>query len=214
MREFLNEIRRPINISLVKGFLYSALIFVLGVALGVLSKKLDCTASNSLPIFLEVLDLRNFFSRMGVWLFFGVLISVFSKSPTRAAINILLFFIGMVGSYYLYTIFIAGFFPGSYMMIWITMTVISPFLAFICWYARGEGIVAVSISSIIIMLISRQTFAFGFWYFDIVNILELLVWIATIFVLYKSPKRAISITTIGFLLYLLTSQIHLFWGML
>ncbi|WP_159882096.1 hypothetical protein [Paenibacillus puerhi] len=175
---------------------------------------LDTTPSNLLPYFLEILDLRNFFSRMGVWIFLALVISVYSKSPVRSAINVFLFFVGMVGSYYLYTVLLAGFFPKSYMMIWIIMTCISPFLAFVCWYAKGKGIIAFSISSIIFMLISRQAFAFGFWYFDIRNNLELLLWIATIFVLYQSPKQIIKVVIIGLLLYFLTAQTNIFWGML
>jgi hypothetical protein len=214
MKDFLNEIRRPINISLSRKFLYSTLIFIAGIILGVISKVLDETASNLLPYFLEVLDLRNFFSRMGVWIFLAVLISVYSKSPVRSAINVFLLFVGMVGSYYLYTVMIAGFFPKSYMMIWIIMTVISPFMAFICWYAKGKGIIAIFISSIIFMFISRQALAFGFWYFDIINILEFILWIATIFVLYQSPKQIIKVVPIGLLLYFLSAQTNLFWGML
>jgi hypothetical protein len=53
---------------------------------------------------------------------------------------------------------IAGFFPESYMMIWVVMAVISPFIAFVCWYAKGQGIIAISISSIIIMFISKTDF--------------------------------------------------------
>lgn len=63
MEGFLNEIRRPQNILLAKKILYSTLIFVMGIILGVISKMLDSTASNLLPYFLEVLDLRNFLSR-------------------------------------------------------------------------------------------------------------------------------------------------------
>lgn len=214
MKDFLNGIRRPINISLSRKFLYSTLIFVAGIILGLTSKVLDTTSSNSLPYFLEILDLRNFFSRMGVWIFLAILISVYSKSPIRSAMNVFLFFVGMVGSYYLYTVLVAGFFPKSYMMIWIIMTFISPFLAFVSWYAKGKGIIAISISSIIFMFISRQSFAFGFWYFDIRNNLELLLWIVTIFVLYQSPKQIFRVVTIGAFLYLLTAQINLFWGML
>ncbi|MFZ2464311.1 MAG: hypothetical protein WAW77_11975 [Caldibacillus thermoamylovorans] len=69
---------------------------------------------------------------------------------------------------------------------------------------------AIFISSIIVMVISRQAFAFGFWYFDITSILELLLWIATIFVLYQSPKQIIKVVSIGLLLFFLTAQIHLF----
>lgn len=214
MIDFLNKIRRPINISLSRKLVYSTLIFVIGVILGVISKIFDETASNSLPYFLEVLDLRNFLSRMGVWIFLAVLISVNSKSPVRSGINIFLFFVGLIGSYYLYTVMIAGFFPKSYTMIWIIMTVISPLMAFICWYAKGKGIIAISISSIIIMFISRQAFAFGLWYFSIRSILELLLWIATVFVLYESPKQIMKVITMGLLLYLVTAQINLFWGIL
>ena len=193
MFNFLNDIRRPIETSLSKQFLYSTLLLITGVILGVISKVLDTTPSNYLPYFLQVFDLRNFFSSMGIWIFLAVVISVYSKTPLRSAINIFLFFVGMVSSYYLYTVLIAGFYPKSYMMIWIFMTCISPFLAFVCWYAKGEGIIAIAISSIIFMFISRQAFAFGFWYFDIMNILDFLLWIAAIFVLYQSPKQIIQV---------------------
>lgn len=214
MKAYLNEIRRPESISLSRKFLYSFIIFVVGIILGVISKALDETASNLLPYFLEVLDLSNFFSRMGVWIFLSLLISVYSKSPVRAAINVFLFLLGMVGSYYLYTVTIAGFFPKSYMMIWVGMTFLSPFMAIICWYAKGKGPVATCISSVIFMFMARQAFIFGFWYFDIRYILEVLLWVATIFVLYQSPKQALTMIIIGMFLFFLTSQLNLFWGML
>lgn len=214
MKAYLNEIRRPESISLSRQFLYSFIILVVGIILGVISKALDETASNLLPYFLEVLDLRNFFSRMGVWIFLSLLISVYSKSPVRAAINVFLFLLGMVGSYYLYTVTIAGFFPKSYMMIWVGMTFLSPFMAIICWYAKGKGPVATCISSVIFMFMTRQAFIFGFWYFDIRYILEFLLWVATIFVLYQSPKQALKMIIIGMFLFFLTSQLNLFWGML
>jgi hypothetical protein len=151
---------------------------------------------------------------MGVWIFLALLISVYSKSPVRAAINVFLFFVGMVSSYYLYTVWNAGFFPKSYMMIWIFMTFISPFMALICWYAKGKGPFATFISLIIFMFISRQAFEFGLWYFEIEDVLELLLWIATILVLYQSPKQIIKVVIIGLFFFFLTSQVNLFWGML
>src|SRR5699024_6086905 len=149
---------RPMRISLSKKFLYSALIFIAGVILGTISKVLDTTPSNYLPYLLEMFDLRNFFSRIGIWIFLAVVISVYSKSPVQSAVNVFLFFAGMVGSYYLYTVLVAGFFPKSYMMIWIIMTCISPLFAFVSWYAKGKGIIAIFISSIIFVFISRQAF--------------------------------------------------------
>lgn len=214
MIDFLHEIRRPKRISLSRKLLYSTLIFIVGIILGIVSKVLDTIPSNHVPYLLRFLDLGNFFSDMGIWLFLAVVISVYSQSPIRSAINVFLFFVGMVGSYYLYTVLVVGFFPKSYMMIWIVMTVISPFLAIVSWYAKGEGVIAIFISAIIFVFISRQTFAFGFWYFDIKNRLEFLLWIATFFVLFKSSKQITSVAAIGFILFLLTAQINILWGML
>jgi len=182
--------------------------------LGVISKSLDETPSNYMPYFLQMLDLGNFFSRTGVWMFISVIISLYSKSPIRSASYVFLFFAGMVGSYYLYTIAIAGFFPKSYMMIWVAMTMVSPFLAFVCWYAKGKGTIAILISAIIFMVISRQAFAFGFWYFHIRYILELFLLIFTVFILYQSPKQISKVIAIGILLFFLTAQFNIFWGML
>ncbi|KPB06016.1 hypothetical protein [Bacillus sp. CHD6a] len=214
MNDVLNNIRRPVNISFSKKVVSSSFLFIAGVMLGVFSKMLDETASNQLPYFLQVMDLRNFFSRMGVWLFLAMLVALHSKSPLRASINVFVFFVGMVGSYYVYTIMVAGFFPRSYMMIWVTMTVISPFMAFVCWYAKGNGILAILISSFLLMFMSRQAFVFGFWYLDISYILEFLLWIATIIVLYQSPKQLIKVFAIGMFFYFVTAPFHLGWEML
>lgn len=214
MVEFLDKIRKPASITTSKKISYSFSIMLAGIILGLFSKILDETATNLLPWFLESLDLRNFFSRMGVWIFLAVLISVYSKTPFRAAINVFLFFAGMVSSYYIYTVVVAGFFPKSYMTIWIAITFLSPFMAFIGWYARGNGIISVIISALIFMIITRQTFTFGFWYLDIRNILELILWIATIFVLYQSPKQIVKVVILGVLAFLLTAPLNLLWGML
>ncbi len=93
----------------------------------------------------------------------------------RAAINVFLFFLGMVSSYYLYSNFVAGFFPRSYAMIWFGLTMISPLLAFLCWYAKGEGVIAMTLSAGIIAVLFSGTFTYGFVYFDLRSPLELLV---------------------------------------
>ncbi len=214
MIEKLNEIRKPKHLSNANKIVFSLIILLVGIVLGIISKALDETASNLLPEFIESLDLRNFFSRMGIWMFIGICISLYSKTPIRAAINSFLFFIGMVGSYYIYTITIAGFFPKSYMMIWIAMTLLSPFLGMVCWYAKGSYIVSIFISSIIFMMMSRQAFHFGFWYFDISYFLELILWVATILILFVNPKQIAKVVGLGALLFFLTSQLNLFWGML
>ncbi len=214
MIDFLNRIRKPVTIPISQKLLYSLSILLAGIISGTLSKILDTTAGNLLPPFLESLDLRNFFSRIGIWIFFAVLISIYSKNPFRAAANVFSFFIGMISSYYLYTIFVAGFLPKSYMMIWIIVTFISPFMAFICWYAKGKGIISIIIAASILMLITRQTFVFGFWYLYIKNGLELFLWTGTMLILYQSPQQIAKVVASGTLAFLLASPLNLLWGML
>jgi hypothetical protein len=187
---------------------------LLGIVLGIMAKMLDETASNLLPHFLEILDLRNFFSRIGFWMFSGICIAIYYSTPLRAGINTFLFFAGMVSSYYLYTIYVAGFFPKSYIMIWIGFTILSPFIGIVCWYANGNHPVSICLSAIILMMMSRQAFAFGFWYFNIRYMLEFLLWGLTIVVLYRSPRQILIVLGAGSLLFFVTSPLNLFWGLL
>lgn len=77
------------------------------------------------------------------------------------------------------------------MMIWYVITLISPILAYICWYAKGKGKISLLISSIIILAMLLSSFSIGIWYFDINSIIDLLLFIGTVLVLYMNPKKTI-----------------------
>jgi hypothetical protein len=214
MKELLDTIRNPTPSSLSKQVLYTILILIAGVVLGIISKILDETASNLLPHFLEMLDFRNFFSRIGFWMFSGMCIAVYSKTPRSAALNVLLFFVGMVSSYYIYTVQMAGFFPKSYIMIWVIITILTPLMGAVCWYAKGIHPVSICLSAVLLMMMTRQAFSFGLWYFDVRYTLELLLLVLTIAVLYKTPKQILAVTGVGISLFFITSPLSLFWGLL
>ena len=82
------------------------------------------------------------------------------------SINVFAFFVGMVASYYLYSNYIAGFFPRSYAVVWFGFTSISPLLAFICWYTKGKGKVAFILSALILAVLFNMCFLYGFGYFS------------------------------------------------
>lgn len=171
-----------------KMVLNSMFVLALSIMLGAGSKALDETAVNALPSLFQYLDITNFLGRFSIWIFIAVCISVYSHSAKRAAFNVFLFFAGMVSSYYLYSAFIAGFFPKTYALIWICITILSPLPAFLCWYAKGNGWFAICISGIIIGVLFSQAVLL-LQGIRISHITEVIVWLASLFVLRRRPKE-------------------------
>ena len=198
MRYLLNRIRcvdKKTSISSQIAVTFAMLMF--GIVLGIGSKFLDCTASNELPFIVGYLDITNFLGRFAIWILIALCISVYSISPIRAGINVFMFFVGMVTSYYLYSTFVAGFFPRSYAMIWIGFTVISPLLACISWYAKGNSRVSFFLSVMIIAVLFNMTFVYGWGYFEPISLLELVVFVCGLLVM---KRRTIKETTIMIIL--------------
>lgn len=210
---FLNDIRKPENkLPAEKQVMSSVGITVFGIILGIVAKYLDCTPANELPYLIRSLDFTNFLGRFSIWIFIAVCISIYSKSAVRAAVNVFVFFTGMVSSYYLYSKFIAGFFPKTYVMIWVCFTIISPFLAFVCWYAKGNGKVAIAVSAGIISTLFNTTFIYGLVYFSIRYTLELVVFLLTVFVLRRTLKETAIMVIAGVIIAIIIdfiSPIHL-----
>ena len=202
MKAFLNNIRfEEKSISTSRRVIDTMAILFLGIALGTFSKFLDNTASNDLPFIFEYLDVGNFLGRFAIWVLIALCIAIYSNSSIRASINVFVFFAGMVTSYYLYSSFVAGFFSKSYAMIWVGFTAISPLLAFICWYAKGTSKVSFSLSAMIIAVLFNMTFVYGWIYFEMYSLLELLVFICGLAVLKRNTiKDSIIMTAIGIVL--------------
>ncbi len=190
MKIFLNTLRcKEKSISVSRQVINTFAVLFLGIALGTFSKFLDNTASNELPFLFGYLDVGNFLGRFAIWVLIAICISIYSNSSIRAAINVFVFFAGMVTSYYLYSKFVAGFFPKSYAMIWAGFTAISPLLAFICWYAKGKGKISFVLSAMMIAALFNMTFVYGWSYFNIRSILELVVFLCGCVVLRRETVK-------------------------
>ena len=201
---FFDKIRTSKKTHTVKQqILITVGVLLFGLCLGTFSKYLEYQPKAlPLPYLLDVidrtLDFHNFLSTLTPWLFIAVCIAIYSYTPVRAAINVFVFFVGMVSGYYLYCNFVAGFFPKSYAMIWVGLTILSPFLAFICWYAKGKGTAAIVISAGILSFFIDIAFTFRVFYIFVSPCwLDLLVLLAGLFILRRSVKETAAMIGLG-----------------
>ena len=192
IKQFLERVRKPQNnISLTKQIAETAGIILFGFVLGVLQKLMDGAPTNAFLEVMQQFGVGNYFGRLAIWILLATIISVYAKSPLRAAINTFCFFISMLAGYYLYTNYVLGFFPRTYMMIWIVIAFASFFMAYICWYAKGEGFVAIIISSVIIGVLLAQAFSLRIFAqgFYVYHALEVFTWLASVVLLRRKPKE-------------------------
>lgn len=198
---FLDKIRMSQKSTSLKNQIIVTIgILLLGICMGLFSKFLDYRQAE-LPALLQAidnaLDFHNFLGGFAPWIVTSVCISVYSHTPVRAATNVFFFFSGFVASYYLYSNFVAGFFPGTYAFIWIALTIVSPFLAFLSWYAKGNGSIALILSSGIIGVLLNTAFSYGMFYIDIRSWLNLMMLLIGVLVLHKSGKETMGMIGIS-----------------
>ena len=188
---YFEQIRKPSkNMSFKRRIAITLGVILLGLLLGVLQKWLDGAGSSILPAILQQLDVGNYFGRLAIWILLGTIISVYSESPLRAAINTFFFFLSMLAGYYLYCNYILGFLPRTYMMMWIVIAFASFFMSYICWYAKGEGIIAIFISSMIMGVLLAQAFNLNFTQsFYMYHFLEVITWLIGVILLRRKPKE-------------------------
>ena len=97
-------------------FMMPVLIFVMGGAFGVLSKILDIYTQN----------LGNIFSQMSIWILLGSLIAIFSKTKGKAALNVFVFCIGMLITYYITAELTNSVYGMTFIYGWAAFSVCSP----------------------------------------------------------------------------------------
>ena len=191
IKTYFEQIRKPSKKLSYKSQIVITLgVILLGFLLGTLQKWIDGTGGSNLPLILQQLDIGNYFGRLAIWILLGTIISVYSESPVRAGINTFVFFISMLAGYYLYCNFVLGFLPKAYMMMWLLFAFASFFMAYFCWYAKGEGIIAILISSVIIGVLLAQTINLNITQgFYVYHSLEVVTWLIGVILLRRTLKE-------------------------
>ena len=76
------------------------------------------------------------------------------------------------------------------MMMWIVIAFASFFMAYICWYAKGSGVIAISISSMIIGVLLAQAFNLNITQgFYVYHTLEVFTWLTGVVLLQRKSKE-------------------------
>lgn len=116
-------------------------MFCIGLLLGVISRIFDIYTQN----------LGNIFSQMTIWILFGTLISIYSKTKKMAIINIFPFCIGMLITYYVSAIITKGVYSNIFIIGWSIFALCSPIFAYFTWMTKEKGVFPIIISIGIIM---------------------------------------------------------------
>lgn len=143
---------------------------IMGVILGLLAKLVDVPdITGVMPIF------DHIFGRFGIWIFTATLLAVCSDTPWNAASKVFVFFVSMLSTYYIYTILFLGFFPKGQIILWGTISMISPLCAVAIWYANQKNLIGNILAALPIVVLCTE------WYITArENILLLIVYLCMI----------------------------------
>ena len=151
--------------SKTKSIIDPILLFIFGAVLGVVSKLLDIHTSN----------LGNIFSQMSIWILLGTLIAIFSKTKGKAALNVFVFCIGMLITYYITAELTSSVYGMTFIYGWAAFSLCSPVFAWFTWMTKEKGVFPKIISfgiMLVTLLVSIVVFS-GPRVYDIVILLVL-----------------------------------------
>lgn len=146
--------------------------FIIGLVTGIIIKLID--------IHFRVqhfgLSLSDIFSELGIWILIGVIISLFSKNKKYAMLNIFLFSIGMLITYYITAEVTNSVYGWTFIKGWSVFACLSPMLAYLVTLTKEKGLLSliIKIGIILVYLITNIIIFGGPRIYDIVFILILI----------------------------------------
>ena len=173
IKETLNKIRVEQPAPAIKQKILQVLIsFASGVLLGLAAKYSDTIPADGFTGNFWGL-ISDIATRLGIWVLIATMIAGWSNNPRIGAVKVFAFFAGMLLTYYLYSMWLFGFFPFYYFVRWGIVALASPIAAYIVWFGRGNGWIAALCAALPIGLIVSMGYSF-FYRFDIILGFELL----------------------------------------
>lgn len=135
-------------------------MLMIGFLLGMFSRWLDLYTTN----------LGNVFSQLAIWILFGVLISIYSRTKRAAMCNILPFCIGILLTYYGAAVLTEGVYSRTYIIGWTIFACCSPLFAYFAWSTKENGVFPkmISIGILLVSVLSSIILFDGFRFYDFI----------------------------------------------
>lgn len=160
-KETLNKIRgeQLASATIQQKTLQLLSLFALGMLLGFIAKYSDTIPSNGIigNVWCVISDI---ITRLGIWILLATIIAVWSRNPRIGALKVFVFFVGMLLIYYIFSMWLFGFFPTYYFIRWGLIALASPIGAYIVWFSRGNGWIAALCAALPISLLVSEGIRF------------------------------------------------------
>ena len=147
-------------------------MLIIGLITGVIVKLID--------IYFRVqhwgFSLSDVFSQLGVWIVIGVIISLFSKNKRCAMLNVFLFSIGMLITYYLTAEVTNSVYGWTFIKGWAVFACCSPLMAYLVTLTKNKGLLPliIKIGILAVYLVTDMLIFGGPRIYDFIFILLLI----------------------------------------
>lgn len=163
---------------------------------------IEMLASNIISI------VGNIGTELGIWVFVATLVAAHSRYPLSAAINVPLFFLSMLVSYYIYGSVVLGFFPKAYFLGWLAVTLLTPIAGFCMWFSKAKGIWGSVLTALAVALLFSDGYS-AFYTHQFSSFISLAMGIYLCILLPQTKKYKITALGISILVAFIFSHIYL-----
>lgn len=164
-----------------------------GVLFGIISKEILALPLDMGLWWGRLLSALEFKSALGgyeISVLIMMSIAVFSGSPIRAVINVFGFSAGSFLAGGVFDFITKKAFPEIDPKGLLVIAAAS-FAAYICWYAKGKGVLAFIINAALLCFMASLCFDIGIWHFALKGVFSAVVFAVSLVVLYKGPWQTV-----------------------
>ena len=173
--ERLDRIReRDKEVSIAANILSSLLILFLAVIVGAVVLAIQYFAGNSTVWWQDIvkdLEFNLVFHKFPIWFMLGLTVAVCSQRPLKAAINELVFFIGVIVGFNIVPIIFKDAPKPENLMTWVLIAAVSVPLAMIFWYSKSGSWPSILFDALIIGVLAAYCFDCGLVYFHFTDMI-------------------------------------------